>query len=113
MLNLQMKQTVTHIFHNSYPLNFNLNVAAFEPQFAFVRALVDFAAGSSLAVKPRLIFASSVGTLQNWQYQEWVPETKVDIETALGIGYSESKRVCELVRLLHSELVMNTVGHLT
>lgn len=92
-----MKQTVTHIFHNSYPLNFNLGVAAFEPQFAFVRGLIDFATASSLPVKPRIIFASSVGTLQKWDRQEWVPEAKVDIGTAIGTGYGESKRVCELV----------------
>jgi nucleoside-diphosphate-sugar epimerase len=101
-----MKHTVTHIFHNSYPLNFNLGMAAFEPQFATVRALIDLAATSSLAVRPRIIFASSVGTLQNWQHPEWVPETKVDTETALGTGYSESKRVCELVGLFEAEFTM-------
>jgi hypothetical protein len=89
---------VTHIFHNAYPLNFNLSLAAFEPRVAFVRTLIDLAAGSSLVVKPRIIFASSVGTVQNWQLKERVPETKVDIDTAIGTGYSESKRVCELVR---------------
>lgn len=97
MLAFQMQRTITHIFHNSYPLNFNLEVAAFEPQFAFVRALIDFAVASPLPVKPRIIFASSVGALRNWQHQEWVPEAEVDIETALGTGYGESKRVCELV----------------
>jgi thioester reductase-like protein len=82
---------------------------AFEPQVAFVRALVDLAAGSSLTVKPRIIFASSISTLQNWQHDEWVPEAKVDIGTALGTGYTESKRVCELVRSCDTQPV-NRIG---
>jgi thioester reductase-like protein len=100
-----MRETVTHIFHVAYPLNFNLGVQAFEPQVAFVRSLVDFAAQSSLLqVKPRITFASSAGSLQNWRQDGEVPEVQVNVETAVGTGYGESKRVCELVReepLLH------------
>lgn len=35
--------------------------------------------------------------MQNWRRNEWVQEVKVDVDTAVGTGYGESKRVCELV----------------
>lgn len=113
----QMRATVTNIFHVAYPLNFNLGVQAFEPQVAFVRSLVDFAAQSSLHVKPRITFASSGGTMQNWRQDEWVQEVKTDVSTAVGTGYGESKRVCEMVRgdpwfcsTLEMVLIWQTLG---
>lgn len=95
---MQIKHTITHIFHISYPLNFNLGVAAFEPQVSFIHSFVMLSAQSQNMIKPRIVFASSAGSLQNWDKEDWVPEEKVDIGTAVGTGYGESKRVCELVR---------------
>lgn len=94
----QIKRNVTHIFHVSYPLNFNLGIAAFEPQVAFVHSLVKLALDSRHTEKPRIVFASSASSLQNWDKEDWVPEEKVKVGTAVGTGYGESKRACELVR---------------
>ncbi|MBW0473423.1 hypothetical protein O181_013138 [Austropuccinia psidii MF-1] len=96
---LELENTVTHIIHLSYPVNFNLNLDGFENSFKFTSQLTNLLRKSprSKSVKPTFVFASSVSTLSNYDgnKQEWVDEAEVDLMSCLGSGYGESKRVCE------------------
>ncbi|KLO07028.1 acetyl-CoA synthetase-like protein [Schizopora paradoxa] len=91
----EIRDSVTHIIHNAYTVNFNLSLASFEPNVLGLRQLVDLALSSRRHSPPRLIFTSSIGTVLNYEGAGPVPEDPVNAKCAVGTGYSESKWVCE------------------
>ncbi|EIW84433.1 acetyl-CoA synthetase-like protein [Coniophora puteana RWD-64-598 SS2] len=91
----EMTESVTHIIHNAWTVNFNLGVNSFEDNIRSLRRLVDFSLGSPLDTPPKLAFVSSIGVLQNAQGTVAVPEAPVSAEIAVGSGYAESKWVAE------------------
>lgn len=58
-VNLQIRSSVTHIYHIGWPVDFNWNLHAFTEALTSVRNLVDFAASSKLTHVPRILFTSS------------------------------------------------------
>ncbi|CAL1699337.1 unnamed protein product [Somion occarium] len=89
----EIRNSVTHIIHNAWPVNFNLSLSSFEPQIKGTRHLVDLALSSPFLTPPRLIFISSVGVLHYPSVA--VQEGPVEASVAVGNGYSESKWVVE------------------
>ncbi|KAI0734153.1 hypothetical protein C8Q72DRAFT_770789 [Fomitopsis betulina] len=93
----ELRQSVTHIIHNAWRVDFVITLNSFEPQVQGVRALIDFALTSPLPEPPRLVFESSMGTLQSAPPEEFNAEESSNPEYALGTGYAESKWVSEQV----------------
>ncbi|EIW79995.1 acetyl-CoA synthetase-like protein [Coniophora puteana RWD-64-598 SS2] len=93
----EITKNVTHIVHNAWIVNFNLQVDAFGENLRSVRRLVDFSLSSPLATPPKFVFTSSIGVLQNVQGKTAVPEAHVGAEVAAGSGYAESKWITEQI----------------
>lgn len=92
--------SVTHVIHNAWTVNFNLALQSFEDQVAGVRKLVDISATADHPIK--LLVTSSVGIAGGWDPAKGpVPERLLpDPEVAASIGYTASKYVVESVSLL-------------
>ena len=92
-----LRDAVTFIIHNAWPVNFNQSLASFEPHVQGVRHLIDFSADS--AHRPPILFTSSVATTQNWSGLhpgELAPEKLIgDVRVPAPMGYAESKFVAE------------------
>ncbi|KAH9931804.1 uncharacterized protein B0H18DRAFT_1093226 [Fomitopsis serialis] len=91
----EMRDSVTHIIHNAWRVDFNLALASFENNVKGLRSLIDFALSSPFTDPPRLIFVSSIGVFSNIPNGEVHTETRIAPEVALGTGYGESKWVSE------------------
>ncbi|KAI0085552.1 hypothetical protein BDY19DRAFT_1020953 [Irpex rosettiformis] len=91
----EIRLSVTHIIHNAWPVNFNVNLGFFDPSIQGLRNLVDLALKSPQATPPRLIFVSSIGVLRHIDHAQPIKEELVNADVAVGTGYSESKWVCE------------------
>ncbi|KAH9912112.1 acetyl-CoA synthetase-like protein [Fomitopsis serialis] len=89
--------SVTNIIHNAWRVDFVISLSSFEPQVQGVRALIEFALSSPLPEPPRLLFESSMGTLQNAPSEETILETAATAEWSVGTGYAESKWVSEQI----------------
>ncbi|TIB02509.1 hypothetical protein E3P96_02139 [Wallemia ichthyophaga] len=88
--------SVTHIIHNAWTVNFNLPLECFESDLASLRHLTELAL--STAQPAHLTFLSSIGVLANWTRESVVPEEMVlNEDVALGLGYGESKYVGEMM----------------
>ncbi|KZT73191.1 acetyl-CoA synthetase-like protein [Daedalea quercina L-15889] len=93
----QMHHSVTHIIHNAWKVDFAINLPSFEPQVQGVRSLIDFALTSHLPSSPRVLFTSSMATLQNAPADQLCPESPVDPFWTDASGYAESKWVSEQI----------------
>ncbi|KAJ7459820.1 hypothetical protein FB451DRAFT_1182121 [Mycena latifolia] len=93
----QMQQSVTHIIHTAWPVDFTLGLPSFEPNIKGLRKIVDFSLASPFLEPPRLLFTSSVGVFRNIDRKEPLVETSVDSGTAAERGYPESKWVAEQI----------------
>ncbi|KIY73072.1 NAD(P)-binding protein [Cylindrobasidium torrendii FP15055 ss-10] len=103
----EMRNSVTHIVHNAWPVNLAVKVTKFERMLGSLRTLIDFALAA--ARNPRFIFVSSVAALQNYP-TEPIPERLLPIEAALGTGYGESKWIGEeMLRRAHAETGLEIV----
>ncbi|KAJ7449030.1 hypothetical protein B0H11DRAFT_2079260 [Mycena galericulata] len=91
----QMQQSVTHIIHNAWPVDFNLALRSFEPNIKGLRKLVDFSLSSPFIEPPRLLYTSSIGIFQGVTGSASFKETPIDSKTAVGNGYTQSKWVAE------------------
>lgn len=60
----QLRDNVTHIVHNAWPVDFKRPLQSFEKSLQGVRNLVDFALSSPYTDPPRLLFVSSIGVFQ-------------------------------------------------
>lgn len=98
--NVKLRNSVTLIIHNAWPINLFQSLAFFEPCLIGLRNLVDFAHSSTRSQTPRFLFISSITAVQSWNYKNGaqVPETVIpDAGAAIGLGYGESKFVAEQV----------------
>ncbi|KAK0461857.1 acetyl-CoA synthetase-like protein [Desarmillaria tabescens] len=101
---------LTHIIHNAWPVNFNLNLSSFESNIRGLRKLIDLA----LVTPARLIYTSSIGVFQNAPEDHPLAEVPVSATVAQGTGYGESKWVSEELRLTPSlRYLIVRVGQLT
>ncbi|KAL8730210.1 MAG: hypothetical protein Q9166_004186 [cf. Caloplaca sp. 2 TL-2023] len=109
----EIVESVTHIFHGAWPMDFQRKLSSFEPMIRAVRDFIQL----GLAIRkarpqiplPRLLVASSIAVVG--EYPEHysaspVPETVLDdTSVPLPMGYSEAKWVCEkIVQSAHENL---------
>ncbi|CAL1709825.1 unnamed protein product [Somion occarium] len=92
----EIRDSVTHIIHNAWPVDFNLNLVSFEKHLQGTRNLVDFALSSPFVEAPRVMFISSIGMFRHPKSRGIAPEELVDDPSVpIGQGYAESKWVGE------------------
>lgn len=88
------------IVHNAWPVNFNLGLAAFRPQFAGLVNLFSLAAGTTLDHNVRVVFTSSVSAVGGLAagLDRPVPEKVfTSLDTPSPNGYARSKFLSELL----------------
>ncbi|KAF8869841.1 hypothetical protein CPB85DRAFT_1356315 [Mucidula mucida] len=88
-----ISNSVTHIIHNAWPVNFRHSLLSFKSSIKGARNVISLALTSP--VRPKLTYISSVSVLQNSFSQQPIPERSANIVEAIGTGYSESKWVAE------------------
>lgn len=93
----ELRDRVGLIIHNAWPVNFNLGLAAFQPQFAGLVNLFRLAAGSHTL---RVVFISSVSAVGGLaaDLDGPVPEKIfTSLDTPYSNGYARSKFLSELL----------------
>ncbi|KAJ7579078.1 hypothetical protein C8J56DRAFT_1006701 [Mycena floridula] len=91
-IHAEMLNSVTHIIHNAWRVDFNLGLPSFDLNIRGVRVVVDFV----LSSQALLVYTSSIGVLQNAKDDIFpIPETHSDPVMSLGTGYAQSKWVSE------------------
>ncbi|CDO77398.1 hypothetical protein BN946_scf184857.g4 [Trametes cinnabarina] len=94
----EVRQSVTHIMHNAWKVDFNLSIQSFEMDIQGARNLVDLAISSPYCQAPSIVFVSSIGVFMNYQGPVPAPEVSLeDPSSPFGSGYGESKWVTEHV----------------
>lgn len=114
----ELRDQVGLIIHNAWPVNFNLGLAAFQPQFAGLVNLFCLAAESTLDHTPRVVFISSVSAVGGLAagLDGPVPEKVfTSFDTPYSNGYARSKFLSELLcdaaaRRLELDTVVIRVG---
>ncbi|KAF8873111.1 acetyl-CoA synthetase-like protein [Infundibulicybe gibba] len=115
----ELRETITHIIHTAWPVDFNLTLNSFSASLEALRALIDFSLTCRVAEAPRFIFTSSIGVFRQLDAQGVVPEGPVgNPAVAAGMGYSESKWVAEQLLILAARAsnlcpIIVRVGQLT
>ncbi|KAI0381395.1 acetyl-CoA synthetase-like protein [Hypomontagnella monticulosa] len=90
----RLTQTVTHVIHNQWPVNFNWMLPSFEPYIRGVRHLVDLSLES--AHNAFIMFISSVSAVGAWDDAGPVPEQPFpELDMAGDTGYGQSKLLAE------------------
>ncbi|GJE91046.1 acetyl-CoA synthetase-like protein [Phanerochaete sordida] len=98
----QICNSVTHIIHNAWTVNFNLALSFFEPNIKTLRNLMDLALSSPHDTPPKLLFESTVGVLAHRSID--IREASIAPEhIAHSAGYSESKWIGEQLCKVASE----------
>ncbi|KAJ3825351.1 hypothetical protein F5878DRAFT_670917 [Lentinula raphanica] len=94
-----MQQELSVIIHNAWLSNFSLPLSVFDDHIQGTRTIIDLARSVQRCNGIRFLFTSSIGVAQNWdESQGLYPETLVmDVMTAVGGGYGESKYVAERI----------------
>jgi len=88
----ELKDGVTHIIHAAWPVNFHINLAAFEPQIQHLQNLLAL----SLSTHAQLFFCSSISAALATPSRTLIPEAFIDDFTqAMPSGYARSKLVGE------------------
>lgn len=87
------------IIHNAWPVNFNLGLAAFQPQLAGLVNLFRLAADSTLSHAVRVVFISSVSALGGLAGRHESQSEKIftSFDTPAINGYARSKFLSELL----------------
>ncbi|KAF2146409.1 uncharacterized protein K452DRAFT_264205 [Aplosporella prunicola CBS 121167] len=91
----ELLRQATHIIHNQWPVNYNWDIASFEPHIRGVRNLIDFAYESNHGAS--LFFVSTIATVSHLRPHGAVPEAPNHILTSTVGGYGSGKQVSELI----------------
>lgn len=97
-----LRQTVTHIILNAWPVNFAYGLPAFESAIKGARNLVDFALSSTAGALPVVQFISSITITLNASPSPALEEPILDSQSVVGLGYAESKWIVERMLQLAS-----------
>lgn len=90
-----LQSEVSLIIHNAWPVNFNMSLSAFRPQFA---GLVNLLALSASSCTARFVFISSVAAVEGYNKPGPPPEEIIDdLKVAAPIGYGRAKLLSELL----------------
>jgi thioester reductase-like protein len=107
-----LRQRVTHLLHNAWPMNFNRRLSSFQSQFQAVRNLLRLAldAGDcdrsthcvTLRNRVRFVFVSSIAVVGEYpdisKDSSPIPEMNIsNVMYTNQIGYAEAKLVCERI----------------
>jgi acyl-CoA synthetase (AMP-forming)/AMP-acid ligase II/acyl carrier protein len=113
----RLEKDTSVIIHNAWPVNFNQNLASFEPHLAGVRRLLNLAEHSAL--QPEFHFVSSISTVaaQSGDAGQRILERPQDPSSVLPQGYAESKfvaeRLCEISsKRSGAKIAIHRVGQL-
>ena len=93
----RIKQSITLIIHNAWPVNFNLNLQSFRPQLDGLVNLIELVTQAPLC--PALFFISSISSVMSHRsLTRRIPEDGIQSNTAPGPnGYAESKHIAEVL----------------
>lgn len=91
----ELRSTADRFIHNAWPVNFNINIASFEPYIRGVRHLVDFSSQATKQVP--VVFLSSIGTVNGWNSTDAVPEQALNDFALADMGYGRSKLAGSLI----------------
>ncbi|KAJ4476520.1 hypothetical protein C8R41DRAFT_845764 [Lentinula lateritia] len=90
----KIADSVTHVIHSAWRVDFNLGLSSFASQIKGLRNLIDLC----IECEAALIFTSSIGVLQAVPENAELPcEAPVPASYALSNGYTQSKWVAEKV----------------
>ncbi|KAJ5118260.1 hypothetical protein N7526_009897 [Penicillium atrosanguineum] len=97
----RLVQTVTHIVHNAWPMDFQRGLSSFEAQIQAVRRLVilceDCQKKPRCLPSPRLLFTSSIAVGARNSSGRLPEEPISDPSTTANLGYAQAKWVCEQI----------------
>ncbi|RAL03538.1 uncharacterized protein BO80DRAFT_500327 [Aspergillus ibericus CBS 121593] len=100
----RLRDQVTHIVHNAWPMSFKRPLHTFEPQFQTLHNLLRLCRDAKHGA--RLVFISSIGVIgrhPNTFANKPVPEEPMrDGQSSLGFGYIQAKSHCE--QIIHRAL---------
>ncbi|TFK81602.1 acetyl-CoA synthetase-like protein [Polyporus arcularius HHB13444] len=91
----EIRETITHVIHNAWKVDFNLTLPSFEGDLQSVRNLVDLCLSSGHATPPKIVFISSIGIFGKCAIHPPIPEVPIEPSSAVENGYSASKWVAE------------------
>ena len=98
-----IRDSVTHIIHNAWPMDFKRTLQSFESQFKALQTLLNLAkdAYKVRSTVIRFLFVSSIGVVGHYGKlydSKTVPEiAMVDARCVNAFGYGEAKLVCERI----------------
>ena len=95
-------RSVTHIIHNAWPMSAKRPLKGFEAQFQVMRNMIELASGINEGrgngFRTTFQFISSIAVVGHyplWSGSAHVPESSMEVKSALHSGYAEAKLVCE------------------
>ncbi|KAL0565697.1 hypothetical protein V5O48_016323 [Marasmius crinis-equi] len=88
----EMRESVTHIYHLAWDVNWLVRLSSFEDLLKGLRKLIDFALSSSLPRPPAFLYSSSIGVFHKTAMLE---SSLPELSYAAGQGYAESKAIAE------------------
>jgi thioester reductase-like protein len=98
----RLRDTVTHILHCAWPMDFKRMLPSFQTQFCFLQSLLNLAKDAHEvrpSIRPRLLFISSIAVVGQYarvQGTRIVPEVPMeDSRCTNEFGYGKAKLVCE------------------
>ncbi|KAJ5547161.1 hypothetical protein N7494_004746 [Penicillium frequentans] len=94
-----LRDQVTHIVHNAWPMSFKRSFNTFEPQFKTLRNLLELCRESTYGA--RLLFISSIGVIgrhpNTYANKPVLEDPMKDSHGSLTFGYSLAKYHCEQI----------------
>ncbi|KAJ3846639.1 acetyl-CoA synthetase-like protein [Lentinula lateritia] len=93
----ELKNSVTHVIHNAWKVDFNARLQSFEPNVKALHSLIQFCLNSPMKKPPSLVFVSSLGVLGVFQGPTNTKETLIDGQSAMANGYTASKWCAEQI----------------
>ena len=101
---LRIQGQVSHVLHTAWPMDFKRKLPSFKAQFRVIQNLVHLvrgARGIGYAVRPKLVFVSSIAVVGQYPLhtkETIVPEISMNDERFTNdIGYAKAKLVCEKI----------------
>ncbi|KAF5870715.1 putative nrps-like enzyme protein [Botrytis fragariae] len=93
-------KSVTRIIHNSWPVNFHMNLSSYHPHLLGVVNLAKFASEASML--PTFLYVSSVSAVSNFASVSGsiskIPEKVIyEVAASESMGYGESKYLSERI----------------
>ncbi|KAE8141925.1 hypothetical protein BDV38DRAFT_278709 [Aspergillus pseudotamarii] len=99
----QLVHCVTDVVHNAWAMSMTRPASGFEPQFKAIRNLIDLCRDAACHRRPGMRkigfqFVSSVSVVGCHPFltnKARVPEQRVNVASALPMGYADAKLICE------------------